>query len=140
MVASIPEIKQFLSNPDNIAIVGASSKEHKAGYYVPKFLQSIGFTIVPINPNIDEFLGEKVFKSLEEVNIDLAGVVIYRKQDEAEPVAIKASELGISMIWLPDNIFSSKVEELQEAKGLRFVNNRCPLRDGRQLLNTPKTT
>lgn len=135
MVASVTEIKNFLSNPGNIAIIGASSNISKAGYYVPKYLQSIGFKIYPVNPQLKEFLGEQCVPSLETLaNVDLDGVVIYRKTEDAEVEAMKAVTMKIPMIWLPDRIKSEKAEKAAEQSGLKFVHDDCPLRRGKNFL------
>ena len=135
MVATVTDIKEFLSNPGNIAIIGASSNSSKAGYYVPKYLQSLGFKIYPVNPSLKEFLGETCVPSLEDLeNVDLVGVIIYRRTEDAEIEAMKAISMKIPMIWLPDRIRSEKAEVAAEQLGLKFVHDDCPLRRGRNLL------
>ena len=121
MVATVTDIKEFLSNPGNIAIIGASSNSSKAGYYVPKYLQSLGFKIYPVNPSLKEFLGETCVPSLEDLeNVDLVGVIIYRRTEDAEIEAMKAISMKIPMIWLPDRIRSEKAEVAAEQLGLKL--------------------
>jgi len=136
MLASLDQIRNFLLNPGKLAIVGASTKEGKAGFFVPKYLRSLGFETFLINPMIDKIQDIVTLKSLDEVSeFNLKGVIIYRKLPEAENVAIKAIEMGIPVIWLPDRIISEKAKKLAEKRNLLFVQNDCPLRRGRQLLN-----
>ncbi|MHA2252870.1 MAG: CoA-binding protein [Candidatus Kariarchaeaceae archaeon] len=130
----LERIKEFLSNPGPIAIVGASSKKEKAGCFVPKYLKSLGFRIIPVNPKIDVFLGEKPINRIEDIDEEVVGVIIFRKRKDAEEEALKAINLGIPMIWLPDNITSRKAKKIAEEQNIFFVQDRCALRDGRNLL------
>lgn len=133
-MASKQEIIEFLSHPRKIAIVGASTKEHKAGYFVPQYLQKRGFTIVPVNPNISLFLGENAIESIEDAPDDLDGVIIFRISQSAEKVAIKAVDMKIPLIWLPDRITSEKARQYAEERGIIFVQDRCALRDTKYLV------
>ncbi len=135
MAATIEEIIEFLSKPRKIAVVGASNKKHKAGYYVPKFLLKRGWQIIPINPNLEELFNVKPLNSLSELNENVDGVIIYRRQDIVEPYALKAVEMNIPVIWLPDNITCNKAMKLAEEKGLIFIQDRCPKRDMQNLID-----
>jgi predicted CoA-binding protein len=134
-VATLDQIKDFLSKPGKVAIVGASTQKSKAGYFVPKYLQELGFQIIPINPNTDSFLGENTLSTIDDLKEPVKGVIIYRRQEKAGKFALKAIEMDIPLIWLPDNITSQSAKDIAEEKGLTFVQDRCPLRDGRRLLN-----
>lgn len=134
MIASTDEIKTFLLNPGKIAIVGASTNSTKAGNFVPEYLQKIGFTIVPINPMFDELFGQKTLKNIDELTEEVNGIVIYRKSEIAEEVALKAIEKKIPMIWLPLGITSIKANKAAFEAGLLFVQDKCPLREGKALL------
>ncbi len=135
MIASIDQIRDFLLKPGKLAVVGASTDKNKAGYYVPKYLRSIGFETLLINPMVEEIYGIKTHETLDAViDDDLKGVIIYRKLPAAEKVALKAIELGIPFIWLPDKIISAKAEKLAEKNNLLFVHDDCALRRGRQLI------
>ena len=57
-------IERILSTSKTIAVVGLSSQPGKAGHYVPAYLQSQGYKIVPVNPTLDQALGEKSYPDL----------------------------------------------------------------------------
>ena len=133
-MATKQEIIEFLSQPRKIAIVGASTREHKAGYFVPQYLQKRGFSLVPINPHISTFLGEQSLNSIEEAPDDLDGVLIYRLSHSAEKVAIKAVDRKIPLIWLPDRVTSEKARQYAEEHGIKYIQDRCALRDTKYLV------
>lgn len=51
-----------------IAVVGASADVSKAAHQVPRYLQSQGFRILPVNPRGGEIFGEKVFRPAQEAS------------------------------------------------------------------------
>ena len=54
-------IMTVLNNTRTIAVVGLSSQPERPGNYVPAYLQQAGYRIIPVNPNLTEALGEKVY-------------------------------------------------------------------------------
>ena len=54
-------IDHILSNARVIAVVGLSRRQTRAGYYVPAYLHDQGYRIIPVNPYLDEALGEKAY-------------------------------------------------------------------------------
>ena len=52
-------IEEQLSRSKTIAVVGLSPNPERPSYYVAKYLQEQGFRVIPVNPLIDEALGEE---------------------------------------------------------------------------------
>ncbi len=50
-----------LNKVRNVAVVGISNIEHLPSYSVPRYLQSHGYHIIPVNPRLSEVLQEKVY-------------------------------------------------------------------------------
>ena len=59
----------FFFNPKSICVIGASDKTGKVGNTVMENLIQSGYSgkIYPVNPNIDEILGIKVYKSVLDI-------------------------------------------------------------------------
>ena len=119
----------------HIAVVGLSKDPAKAAHSVPRYLQHHGYKIYPVNPfGGEELLGEKVYNTISEIegNVDL--VVVFRPSAEDLPVvedALKREEL--KGIWLQEGITSPEAEELADAKGLIFVQDKCMFKEHRRL-------
>lgn len=124
MEASMQEIREFLKSPKTLAIVGASTKEAKAGYYVPEFLMKRGWSIIPINPFAEEILGQKTVDDLDNLDQSVDGVIIYRNAEAAAKEAKKAVNKGIPWIWLPEGVKSEEAKEAAEE--LHYVEDKCP--------------
>ncbi|MGC2605887.1 MAG: CoA-binding protein, partial [Silvibacterium sp.] len=57
-------IQEIFANCKTIAVVGLTNKEGRASFGVSRFMQSRGYRIVPVNPQIETALGEKAYPSL----------------------------------------------------------------------------
>jgi predicted CoA-binding protein len=108
-----------------IAVVGASGNESKPAHEIPRYLQSQGYRIVPVNPRGGEILGERVASSLADVEGPVEVVDVFRPADEAPAIAEQAIEVGARVLWLQLGIASAEARRLAEAAGLTVVMNRC---------------
>ena len=108
-----------------IAVVGASANESKPAHEIPRYLQSQGYRIVPVNPRGGEILGEPVALSLDDVEGPVDVVDVFRPADEAPAIAERAIEIGARVLWLQLGIESEEAKRLAEAAGLTVVMNRC---------------
>ena len=108
-----------------IAVVGATNNTGKEGHRIPKYLQSQGFTIVPVNPKGGEILGEHAFRSLGEIDIKIDVVEVFRPPEEAERVAREAVALGTPVLWFQPGTDSDRGARLAADAGLTVVRGRC---------------
>ena len=60
-------ITELLQNSKTIAVVGLSASPMRPSHGVSAYMQSEGFRIIPVNPEIKGVLGEKAYASLEEI-------------------------------------------------------------------------
>lgn len=108
-----------------IAVVGASADESKPAHEIPRYLQTQGYRIVPVNPRGGVILGEPVASSLDDVEGPVDVVDVFRPADEAPAIAEQAIEIGARVLWLQLGIASAEAKRLAEAAGLTVVMNRC---------------
>ncbi|MBU2559409.1 CoA-binding protein [archaeon] len=120
--------KEILEKCKTIAVVGCSTDPKKPANYVPGYLKEQGYRIIPVNPFADEILGEKVYKSLEEVPDKIDTVLVFRPGEETPDVVKKAVEVGAKAVWLQEGIKNDEAEHLAEEAGLGFVMDRCMLK------------
>ena len=108
-----------------IAVVGASADPTKAAHVIPRYLQSQGYRILPVNPRGGELFGERVFRSLAEIDMPVDAVDVFRPAEEAPEIARQAIAIGAQVLWLQVGIESDEAQRLAEAAGLTVVMNRC---------------
>lgn len=120
------EIIEIFNNTKTIAIAGLSPNEEKASNRVAKYLQNAGFKIVPIYPKEDEILGEKVYRSLEEIPFKIDMVDIFRKPDAIAAVVDAAIKRGdIDTVWTQLGLVNNEAAAKAKEAGMKVVQNKC---------------
>ncbi|MGA1932056.1 CoA-binding protein [Arcobacter sp. YIC-464] len=120
------EIIEIFNNTKTIAIAGLSPNEEKASNRVAKYLQNAGFKIVPIYPKEDEILGEKVYRSLEEIPFKIDMVDIFRKPDAIAAVVDAAIKRGdIDTVWTQLGLVNNEAAQKAKEAGMKVVQNKC---------------
>ena len=126
MEASLREkLLRIYAETKTIAVVGASADESKAAHQIPRYLQSQGYRIIPVNPRGGEVLGEPVFRTLADIDVPVDVVDVFRPAQEAPAIARQAIAIGAKVLWLQIGIESEEARQLAEAAGLTVIMNRC---------------
>ncbi len=95
MEAAVREqLLRIYAEARTIAVVGASADESKAAHQIPRYLQSQGYRILPVNPRGGELFGEPVFRSLAEIDVPVDVVEVFRPAQEAPEIARQAIAIG----------------------------------------------
>ena len=121
----------------NIAVVGMSKNEEKAGHFVPKYLIEHGYNVIPVNPTITtEVLGRKSYPSVADTpeNIDI--VDIFRKSEDVPAViddVISRKKDDIKIIWMQEGIYNEEAEKRAKENGMDVVYNRCMMAEHKRL-------
>jgi predicted CoA-binding protein len=120
-------IKSILVEAKNVVIVGVSSNSEKDSYIVMKYLQERGIRVIPVNPQTTRtsILGEKVYKDLDEVDIDIDIVDIFRPSSEIFELVNKIINKKVKTVWLQLDIFCTKSEKKLNQLGINFIQNKC---------------
>ena len=127
------EIEQILREARSIAVVGLSPKPDRPSYGVASYLQSQGYRIIPVNPTVEEVLGEKSYPNLGAVPEPIDGVDIFRRSEEVPPVIEEAIAVGARAIWLQEGVVNQAAADRARAAGLPVVMDRCMLKEHRRL-------
>ena len=119
------QLLRIYAQSRTIAVVGASTDMSKAANQVPRYLQRHGYRILPVNPRGGELFGERVFRSLAEINVPVDVVEVFRPAKEAPEIARQAVAIGAKVLWLQLGIVSEEARQIAGAAGLTVVMNRC---------------
>ncbi len=132
--ADMDEIKEIFENVKTIAVVGLSPNPVKDSHKVAKYLQSVGYKIVPIYPKEDKILGEKVYRSLQEIPFEVDMVDIFRKPAALPPIVQAAIDRGdVKVVWFQAGIVNNEAAKMAKDAGLTVVQNRCTMIDHKVL-------
>ena len=129
-------IADLLQRAKTIAVVGLSSNPMRPSHGVTAYMQSHGYRIIPVNPRIQECLGEKAYASLLDIpekdvpeKIDI--VNIFRRPEFVEQVVDQAIQLKVPAIWMQEEVINEKAAEKARQAGLFVVMGRCILKEHR---------
>ena len=117
--------RRILEAVKTIAVVGLSVREGRAGNYVPAYMQRVGYRIIPVNPKLEEALGEPAYPDLRAVPEPVDLVLIFRRSEEIPPVVEQAIEIGARVVWMQLGIVSEPAARIAREAGLEVVMDRC---------------
>ena len=118
-------IERILERTRRIAVLGLSDKPHRTSYQVASVLQSLGYEIVPVNPNIDGSLGNEAYDSLADVPGEIDLVDVFRREEHLPGVAEEAVERGVPALWNQLGLRSEEARRIAEEAGIDYVEDRC---------------
>ena len=114
-------VDEQLQNSKTIAVVGLSGDPDRISYRVTRYMQEQGYRIIPVNPMIEEVLGEKSYPDLQSVPDSIDMVNIFRRSELVAPVVEQAIEIGVKYIWMQDGVVNSEYAAKAEAAGIPVI-------------------
>ena len=112
-----------------IAVVGISDRPERDSYRVAAYLERVGYTIIPVNPNVREVLGKRCWPSLDDAPGPIEVVDVFRRSELVDPVVDAAIRVGAKAVWMQDGVVNEAAAARARAAGLLVVMDRCMLRD-----------
>jgi predicted CoA-binding protein len=114
-------VDEQLQNSKTIAVVGLSGDPDRISYRVTRYMQEQGYRIIPVNPMIEEVLGEKSYPDLKSVPDSIDMVNIFRRSELVAPVVEQAIEIGVKYIWMQDGVVNPESAAKAEAAGIPVI-------------------
>jgi predicted CoA-binding protein len=130
--ADRPEVRTLLLEARTVAVVGLSSKPHRASYRVAEYLHR-HYRVIPVNPKEPTVLGEKAYPSLQEVPVPVDVVDVFRRAEFTPDIARQAVEIGAKALWLQSGIESEEARRIAERGGLLVVMDACLMVEHRMM-------
>jgi hypothetical protein len=122
-------ITRILETHRVIAMVGLSAREDRPSNVVARYLMARGFTVIPVNPQETEILGQRCYASLRDIPAEVAKVDmvdVFRKSADVPPIAAEAIAIGAKSLWLQLGVINATAAAQAVAAGLDVVMDRCP--------------
>ena len=129
---SQPDIARIAAETRTIAVVGLSPKADRPSHGVARFLQGMGYRVIPVNPGHagETILGETTYATLSDIpkgeSVDM--VDIFRRSESVPAVVDEALEAlpGLKTVWMQMGVMHEGAAAKARAAGLMVVQNRCP--------------
>ena len=118
-------IKDIFNNSKVVAVVGLSPNPERDSHMVAAYLKNEGYEIIPVNPKVDEILGEKTFPDLQSIPKSVDVVDIFRRPEAVEPIIDEAIAKGAKAVWLQKGVINPRAAQKAAAAGLETVMDRC---------------
>jgi predicted CoA-binding protein len=127
----VPEdaVAKLLKSARNIAVVGLSASPLRPSHGVAAYMQSHGYKIIPVNPEITNVLGEDAYSSLADVPEKIDIVDIFRRPEFVPPIVDQAIQLKVSAIWMQEGVVHNQAAEKARRAGILVVMDRCILKE-----------
>jgi len=119
------ELKEILQNAKTIAVVGLSDNPERTSYQISKEMQNLGYKIIPVNPIVDAVLGEKAYRSLEEVEEDIDIINVFRRSEHLLSVAEDAIKTKSNIFWAQLGVSDEKAYKLLKERGFTVIMDLC---------------
>ena len=129
-------IKQILISAKTIAMVGVSSIKReepsnnirrRPSIIVMKYLQEFGYRVIPVNPSSagKKIYGETIVAKLEDVNIPIDVVNVFRPSKETPMITKQAVKIGAKVLWLQFGIKNQEAQQVAKSANIKYISNRC---------------
>ncbi|HZT37858.1 MAG TPA: CoA-binding protein [Bryobacteraceae bacterium] len=126
-------IAELLRQSRVIAVVGLSSRRSRPSFGVSQYMQSVGYRIIPVNPNETEVLGERAYARLEDVPEHIDIVNVFRRPEHVPQIVESAIHVGAKAIWLQEDVVHEEAARRAQEAGLVVVMDRCILKEHRRV-------
>lgn len=124
-------ITDLLKQARNIAVVGLSSSPLRPSHGVAAYMQTQGYRIIPVNPHIEEALGEKSYPSLLDVPEKIDIVNVFRRPEFVDRVVDEAIQLRVPAVWMQEEVINERAAEKARKAGIFVVMDQCILKEHR---------
>ncbi|AQY50994.1 CoA-binding domain-containing protein [Listeria weihenstephanensis FSL R9-0317] len=119
------EIHQILKKAKRIAVVGLSDNPERTSYQISERMQQEGYTIIPVNPLVDEVLGEKAVASLADIEGHVDIVDVFRRSEFLPEIAIKFDAIDADVFWAQSGVSNEEAYQFLKEKGHTVIMDRC---------------
>jgi uncharacterized protein len=122
-------IRVILEKYRTLAVVGLSSKTSRPSFGVTTYMQAHGYHIIPVNPNETSVLGEKAYRSLDDVPETPEVVVVFRRSDSVPGVVESAIRKGAKVLWMQEGVIHEEAARSARDAGMVVIQDRCILKE-----------
>jgi predicted CoA-binding protein len=133
-MVSVPQsdpVTELLKRAKTIAVVGLSNSPLRPSHGVSAYMQTQGYRIIPVNPQIKEALGETAYPSLLDVPEKIDIVNIFRRPEFVGEIVDQAIRLKVPAIWMQEEVIHETAAEKARKHGVFVVMDRCILKEHR---------
>ncbi len=131
-------LARVLREARTIAVLGAKGEPGEPAHYVPAYLKTRGYRVLPVNPTRtgEAILGEPVVATLAELREPADVVEVFRRPEYLPGHAAEIVRLPWrpAVVWFQLGIRHDGAAETLARAGIRVVQDRCMMPEHRRLI------
>jgi uncharacterized protein len=144
LLTSDAEVIELLKATKRIAVLGIKPETHRMrpAFYVPSYMQNAGLEIIPVPvyyPEVTEILGEKVYRDLRDVPVDIDMVNVFRRPHDVPKHTDEMLAAKPKSVWMQSGIRNDEVAEILAKAGIKVVQDLCLMVEHRALIGRHQT-
>jgi predicted CoA-binding protein len=129
LLESNDQIRELLSRTRRIAVLGikTEAQSFQPAYYVPEYVQSEGYEIVPVPvyyPEVTAILGQPVFRRVADIPGDIDLVNVFRRPQDVPPHVDDILAKRPMAVWMQSGIRHDEVAARRGRAGIGVVQDR----------------
>jgi predicted CoA-binding protein len=121
-------IDRILRTARVIAVVGLSPDPRRPSHGVARYLKRAGYRIIPVNPMVQQVMGESAYPSLRDIGEPVDVVDVFRRSQFVSPIVEDAIAIGARAIWMQDGVIDEFAATRAQAAGLDVIMDDCMMR------------
>jgi uncharacterized protein len=130
LLESSDQIRDLLRRIKRIAVIGikTEAQSFQPAYYVPEFVQSAGYEIIPVPvyyPEATTILGQQVYRRVADIPGDIDMVNVFRRSHDVPPHVDDILTKRPRAVWMQSGIRHDEVAERLARAGVDVVQDRC---------------
>jgi uncharacterized protein len=138
LLESGDQLRELLARVKRIAVLGIKTEAHsyQPAYYVPEYVQSAGYEIVPVPvyyPEATVILGQPVYRRLIDIPGDVDMVNVFRRSQDILPHIDDILAKQPRAVWMQSGIRHGEAAERLARAGIDVVQDRCLMVEVRRL-------
>lgn len=120
-------LRRLLGGTRSIAVVGLSASPARPSHRVAAYLLRAGYRVVPVNPHIENVLGQRAVPTLADISAEQAVdmVNVFRREEDIPAIAAQAVECGAKSFWQQLGLANREADAAVRARGLDAVMDKC---------------
>jgi predicted CoA-binding protein len=116
---------ETILNYKTIAVVGISDDPTRPSHFVASFMEAHGYTIIPVNPKLNEWEGKKCYPDLPSIPVKVDIVDIFRRSEAVPPIVDEAITMKAKVVWMQEGIVNEEAAAKARGAGIEVVMDRC---------------
>lgn len=130
------KVHDFLAQK-RLAVAGVSraKRKHPVGNLIYHRLKQTGHEVLPVNPHMQTFEGDRCYPDLKSIAGGVDGVVIVTRPDTTERIARDCSDAGVRRVWMHQSMgkgssVSPEAVEYCRQHEIDVIAGGCPMMFG----------